>query len=119
MENKTGPPDLVPKQSSEMDCIMRGDYFELNDLNDPGSRSSSSANSTCLSMTSDEYFDSMALLQEIENNIKDSSVNFNLSAPLRSTEVIIRPATSGIFFLQRKLMFCFSFYSAVCLMLWL
>ncbi|KAK1427348.1 hypothetical protein QVD17_16031 [Tagetes erecta] len=95
MENKTGLPEPVLEQSSEMDCILRGDYFELNDLNDPGSRSSSSANSTCLSMTSDEYFDSMGLLQEIENDIKYSSADFNLSAPLRSTEVIIRPASSA------------------------
>ncbi|KAJ0804958.1 putative transcription factor NAM family [Helianthus annuus] len=87
-------PDSILKQSSEMDCILRGDYIELNDLIDPGSRSSSSANSSCLTMTSDEYFDSVALLQEIENDIKDSSVKFNLSAPLKSTEVFIRPATS-------------------------
>ncbi|XP_035842411.1 uncharacterized protein LOC118489010 [Helianthus annuus] len=87
-------PDSVLKQSSEMDSIFTGDYIELNDLIDPGSRSSSSANSSCLTMTSDEYFDSMALLQEIENDIKDSSVNFNLSAPLKSTEVFIRLATS-------------------------
>ncbi|KAJ0785902.1 hypothetical protein HanOQP8_Chr02g0048691 [Helianthus annuus] len=89
-------PDSVLKQSSEMDSILMGDYIELNDLIDPGSRSSSSANSSCLTMTSDEYFDSMALLQEIENDIKDSSVHFNLSTPLKSTEVFIRLATSGI-----------------------
>ncbi|KAK9073317.1 hypothetical protein SSX86_007641 [Deinandra increscens subsp. villosa] len=92
-EKKTGP---LLEQSSEMDCILRGDYFELNDLIDPGSRSSSSANSSCLTMTSDEYFDSMALLQEIENDIKDSTAKFNLSAPLKSTEVMIHPATSVI-----------------------
>ncbi|KAJ0604286.1 putative transcription factor NAM family [Helianthus annuus] len=93
-DTKGMTPDSVLKQSSEMDSIFTGDYIELNDLIDPGSRSSSSANSSCLTMTSDEYFDSMALLQEIENDIKDSSVNFNLSAPLKSTEVFIRLATS-------------------------
>ncbi|KAI3807284.1 hypothetical protein L1987_23210 [Smallanthus sonchifolius] len=91
MENKTCP---TLEQSSDMDCILRGDYFELNDLNDPGSCSSNSANSSCLTMTSEEYFDSMALLQEIENDSKDSSVKFNLSAPSKATEVLIRPATS-------------------------
>ncbi|XP_076916451.1 NAC domain-containing protein 22-like [Bidens hawaiensis] len=88
--------NLAPKMSSEteMHCILNGDYFELNNLNDPGSRSSSSVNSSCLTMTSDEYIDSIALLQEIENDIKDSSVKFSLSAPLKPTEVFILPATS-------------------------
>ncbi|KAI7751475.1 hypothetical protein M8C21_019910 [Ambrosia artemisiifolia] len=90
------PPHPVFEQSSEMDCILRRDYLELNDLIDPGSRTSSSVstNSSCLTMTSDEYFDSVALLQEIENDTKGSSVRFNLSAPLKSTEVFIHPATS-------------------------
>ncbi|KAI3762874.1 hypothetical protein L1987_53316 [Smallanthus sonchifolius] len=91
MGNKTRP---TLEQSSDMDCFLRGDYFELNDLNDPGSCSSNSANSSCLTMTSDEYFDSMALLQEIENDSKDSTVKFNLSAPSKATEVLIRPTTS-------------------------
>lgn len=83
---------------NEMDCILRGDYFELNDLVDPVSCSSSSTNSSCLSMTSDEYFDSMALLQELDGDvthqdITDLSVKFNLSAPVKSKEVIVHPAT--------------------------
>ena len=88
---------------TEMDCILRGDYFELNDLVDPVSCSSSSTNSSCLSMTSDEYFDSMALLQELDEDIThqditNSSVKFNLSAPVKSKEVIIHPATLGMTF---------------------
>ncbi|KAI3807283.1 hypothetical protein L1987_23209 [Smallanthus sonchifolius] len=84
---------------SDMDCILKGDYIELNDLIDPGSPSSSSANSSCLTMTSDEYFDSIALLQELDKDIKDqemkdSTVKFNLSALVKSKEVVIRPATS-------------------------
>ncbi|KAL9993403.1 hypothetical protein Hdeb2414_s1034g00975301 [Helianthus debilis subsp. tardiflorus] len=59
------------ENSSDMDCILCGDYIELNDLIDPGSRSSSSANSSCLTVTSDEYFDSMALLQELDKDILD------------------------------------------------
>ncbi|KAD6119201.1 hypothetical protein E3N88_10472 [Mikania micrantha] len=99
MENKTGHPLVILEQSSEMDCILRGDYFELNDLIDPGSQSSSSANSSCLTVTSDEYFDSMALLQELDKDIidqemKDSYVKFNLSAPLTSTEMFTHPTTS-------------------------
>ncbi|KAL8225775.1 hypothetical protein R6Q57_018332 [Mikania cordata] len=99
MEKETGPPLAILEQSSEMDCILRGDYFELNDIIDPGSQSSSSANSSCLTVTSDEYFDSMALLQELNKDIidqetKDSSVKFNLSAPLTSTEMFTYPTTS-------------------------
>ncbi|KAI3762875.1 hypothetical protein L1987_53317 [Smallanthus sonchifolius] len=59
---------------SDMDCILRGDYIELNDIIDPGSRSSSFANSSCLTMTSDEYFDSMALLQELDKDIIDQEM---------------------------------------------
>lgn len=94
MNNNTEFPDCLIENSSEMDCISRGDYFELNDLIDQGSRSSSSVNSSCLTMTSDECFDSMALLQEIDDEITASSVKFNLSAPIKSTEVVISPATS-------------------------
>ncbi|KAI3684808.1 hypothetical protein L6452_34034 [Arctium lappa] len=87
------------ENSSEMDCILRGDYFELNDLIDPGYHSSSSANSSCLTMTSEECFDSIALLQELEDDIKDqemkdSSLKFNLSTPVKSKEVVICPPTS-------------------------
>nr|XP_043637786.1 NAC domain-containing protein 41-like [Erigeron canadensis] len=106
MDKDTGPSLLDRRTSdpflendSEMDCILLGDYMELNDLVNPRSHSSSSANSSCLTMTSDEYFDSIALLKELEEDIrnqetKDSSVRYNLSAPIKSTEVVIHTATS-------------------------
>ncbi|KAL8225774.1 hypothetical protein R6Q57_018331 [Mikania cordata] len=80
-------PTLLNENASDMDYILRGDYIELNDLIDPGSCSSVSADSSCLTTTSDEYFDPMALLQELDKHIidqemKDSSVKFNLSAPI-------------------------------------
>ncbi|KVH98387.1 No apical meristem (NAM) protein [Cynara cardunculus var. scolymus] len=83
LENKTGmssrrSQDFL-ENSSEMDCLLRGDYFELNDLIDPGYHSSSSANSSCLTMTSDEYFDSIALLQELEDDIKDQEMKDSMS----------------------------------------
>ncbi|GJS49670.1 no apical meristem protein [Tanacetum coccineum] len=105
MGNNTGPSLMTTTsqvpflgKDTEMDCILRGDYFELNDLIDPVSCSSSSTNSSCLSMTSDEYFDSMALLQELDEDathqdITVSSVKFNLSAPVKSKEVVIHPAS--------------------------
>ncbi|KAJ0785900.1 hypothetical protein HanOQP8_Chr02g0048671 [Helianthus annuus] len=85
------------ENSSDIDCILCGDYIELNDLIDPGSCSSSSANSSCLTVTSDEYFDSVALLQELDKDILDQKfcVKYNLSTPAKSKEVVIRPVTSG------------------------
>ncbi|CAH1442794.1 unnamed protein product [Lactuca virosa] len=84
------------ENSSDMECILTGDFFELNDLVDaPGSCSSSSANSSCLTMTSDEYFDSIALLQQLDDdeNMKDSSIKFNLSATINS-KLVICPTTT-------------------------
>lgn len=117
MDNDTGSP-LIERRSPnpflenafETDCVLMGDYFELNNLIDPGSRSSSSANSSCLTMTSEEYFDSMALLQELDyaiadQEMKDSNVNFNLSAPIQSKQVLIHPATSGVLFFHQILDF--------------
>lgn len=88
---------LAVENSPEMECILTGDYLELNDLvDDPSSSSSSSTNSSCLTMTSDEYFDSMALLQQLDDdeNMKDSSiVKFNLSAHVNS-KLVICPITT-------------------------
>ncbi|KAI3513195.1 hypothetical protein L1887_20522 [Cichorium endivia] len=90
---------LVAGNRPEMGSTLTGDYLELNDLvDDPGSRSFSSVNSSCLTMTSDEYFDHVALLQQLEDDavdekMNDSSVNFNLSAPVNS-KLVICPVTS-------------------------
>ncbi|MFS7952166.1 putative transcription factor NAM family [Helianthus anomalus] len=107
VENKSGlslmtrgSPVRFLENSSKRDCILTGDYIELNDLIDPGSCSSSSSDSSGLTMTSEEYFDSMALLQEVQDDmidqeVKDSSGKLNPSAPVKSKEVVIHTATSA------------------------
>ncbi|XP_069153542.1 uncharacterized protein [Solanum lycopersicum] len=57
---------------SEIDCIMRGDYLELNDLIDGASHdSSSSENTSRQSFVSDEFFNSRALLAELDDEKKE------------------------------------------------
>ncbi|CAK9155464.1 unnamed protein product [Ilex paraguariensis] len=97
-ERFTDPP---AENLHELDCILGGDYLELHDLANPNSPSSSSDNSSCLSLTSEECFDTLALLQDLEdgNNKdlpkKDSSFKLNVSASVRPNEVVMPPATLG------------------------
>lgn len=87
---------------SELDCIYDGDYLELDDLADQQSHSTSSNNSTCSSSTLDEYFDSYALLRELENKNncgqqgKDLDSKFSVTASVRPCEVVMHPATLGM-----------------------
>ncbi|CAN4122795.1 unnamed protein product [Withania somnifera] len=81
---------------AELDCIARGDYLELDDLGDAASHSSSSENSSRLSFASDEYFDTLALLRDLDDKKKEdlngngSTGNYNIMmcvlqpAPLES-----------------------------------
>ncbi|XP_031254813.1 NAC domain-containing protein 26-like [Pistacia vera] len=62
---------------SEISYLSEGDYLELCDLDYPVSPSSSSENSSCMTMSSDEYFDSLALLQELETKNSDDIVQEN------------------------------------------
>ncbi|XP_019052004.1 PREDICTED: protein SOMBRERO-like isoform X2 [Nelumbo nucifera] len=56
-------PNNPIQEPHEIYDFSRGDFLELQDLVDPESPSSSSENSSFLTMSSDEYFDSLALLQ--------------------------------------------------------
>lgn len=90
---------LAAENLSETECFLTGDYLELNDLIDDSGRSSMSTNSSCLTMTSDEYFDSIALLQQLDDdeNMKDSSIiKFNLSAHVNSKSVICPTTTLSL-----------------------
>lgn len=87
----------------ELDYAFRGDYLELLDLDNPASSSSSSENSSRFSLSSDEYFDPLALLQELrsENSAdiekRDANYKFNISEARRLTEVVVTvPAISGM-----------------------
>ncbi|VVA11569.1 PREDICTED: NAC [Prunus dulcis] len=86
----------------EIDYVSRGDYLELLDLDTPASFSFSS-DSSCLTMSSDECFDSLALLEELEPKNSPYLVNnnagckFSISAPLRADELVMFAASSGSF----------------------
>ncbi|KAL0369047.1 UNVERIFIED_CONTAM: Retrovirus-related Pol polyprotein from transposon RE1 [Sesamum calycinum] len=94
-------PNSSPEGFSELDCILRGDYLELNDLEDPESHSSSSQNSSCPSKLSDEYFDSSAFLRDLEEEVKSfipwsqSSSRYSFTASLRANDVFLQPASSA------------------------
>ncbi|XP_059279188.1 uncharacterized protein LOC132033275 [Lycium ferocissimum] len=78
------------------DSILRGDYLELDDLVD----SSSSGNSSCMSMSfaSDECFDSLALLRDLDDEKKEdlsgkgSTSNYNIMMCERANDVVVLPA---------------------------
>ncbi|KAJ6808343.1 protein ATAF2-like [Iris pallida] len=112
LELSGGPPqNFVPLQdpvnaNSEDDMqtncdFSKGDFLELKDLYDPESSSTSSDNSSLVSMNSDDCFDAEAMLRDIENgsgqDMDQDRVDhrFNISTPLRSNQVVIRPPTSG------------------------
>lgn len=95
------PPNLPVANLPETDCFSRGDYLELQDLDNPASRSSSSDNSSCMTMSSDEYFDSIALLRDLESESnqalaqKDKDCKLSVTASLRPDEVVVLPASQG------------------------
>ena len=78
----------------EIDHPPEGDFLELMDLlDDPASPSSSE--SSCVTISSDDWFDSEALMQEIdpENNQRNAGY---VSAPVKPNMVVVLPATSGL-----------------------
>ncbi|KAK8642459.1 hypothetical protein V6N13_011801 [Hibiscus sabdariffa] len=90
-----------------MDLLSRGytdffagdDYLELMDLDNPASPSSSSENSSAaMSISSGECFDSLAILQELEEPIfeqNDSGKKLNVFAANKPDEFLMVPATIG------------------------
>ncbi|OVA04556.1 NAC domain [Macleaya cordata] len=79
--------------------FSREDFFELNDLTNPESPTSSSENSSSLTMSSDDYFDASALLRDIEADqiMQRKYTDNKLSVPgaLSPTPVAIREEPSG------------------------
>ncbi|XP_024969072.1 NAC domain-containing protein 96-like isoform X2 [Cynara cardunculus var. scolymus] len=93
-------PDWPPENIPDREYVLMGDYLELDDLAASISHSSSSADSSCMTMTSEEFFDPVALMRELGDDIvhqevQDSSVKLNLSAPTKLKEVIMDPTTLG------------------------
>ncbi|THU71936.1 hypothetical protein C4D60_Mb04t06800 [Musa balbisiana] len=81
--------------------FSKGEYLELNDFNSPETSSASSDNSSRMSVNSDELFDPDALLRDIENDhglgVEEeyTECRFSISAPVKSSQVVIRPPPSG------------------------
>ncbi|XP_075647825.1 uncharacterized protein LOC142618718 [Castanea sativa] len=80
----------------EIDHPPEGDFLELMDLNDDQA-SRSSSESSCVTMSSDECFDYLELLQELkpDNNQNGAGCKFNVSAPAKPNEVKVLPSTTG------------------------
>lgn len=94
-------PDFADIQD-DIDCFSRGDYLELLDLENPRSSSSSSDNSSCLSMaSSDDVFDYLALLNDLEPEhhkeiqSKSTSCNLNVMTSSVPNDEVVRPAANG------------------------
>nr|XP_009594623.1 NAC transcription factor 32-like [Nicotiana tomentosiformis]XP_016449206.1 PREDICTED: NAC domain-containing protein 74-like [Nicotiana tabacum] len=91
-------PDLFDDDIvAELDCIFREDYLELNDLVGVASHSSSSENSSRQSLASDEYFDSMAFLRDLDDEKnqdlhgKGSTSNYRIMMYRRENDVVMQP----------------------------
>ncbi|KAK1323030.1 hypothetical protein QJS10_CPA02g00421 [Acorus calamus] len=90
--------DDATEDTNKIDCFLNEDYMEFNDLNS----SSSSDDSSRMSVTSDDFFDPDALLRDIESEANPDTegqnmhCRFNISASLRSDQVIIKPPPSGL-----------------------
>ncbi|KAI3767229.1 hypothetical protein L2E82_17317 [Cichorium intybus] len=73
-----------------------GDFLELDDLAIPLSPSAS-----CTTMTSEEYFDSEALMRELGDDngsqqIQESKVNPNISVPAKLKQVVVNKTTTTL-----------------------
>ncbi|KAK4348752.1 hypothetical protein RND71_031507 [Anisodus tanguticus] len=83
---------------AELDCILREDYLELDDLGDVASHSSSSGNSSRLSFASDECFDSLAFLRDLDGeknqdlSAKGSTSNYYIMMCEIANDVVVEPA---------------------------
>lgn len=87
--------------AERLECVLNGDFLELDDLGDPQSPSSSSDNSSHPTFTSDEWFDSVALLRDlkdenIEQQGKGASFKYTVSTSVKPNEVVMCPATLGM-----------------------
>ncbi|XP_008806192.2 NAC domain-containing protein JA2-like isoform X1 [Phoenix dactylifera] len=99
----TGPETDSSAEDVYATCdFSKGDYLELNDLYSPGTSSSSSDNSSLMSVNSDECFDADALLRDIENEhiprVEEEHVDcrYSVSASIKSNQVVIRPPPGSV-----------------------
>ncbi|URE27176.1 Myosin N-terminal SH3-like domain [Musa troglodytarum] len=99
------PDEPLPGNSNENmfgTCdFSNGEFLEINDLCCPEKPSASSDNSSLMSVNSDEFFDTDALLRDIENDhglgVEEELTyhRFSISAPTKSSQVVVRPSPPG------------------------
>ncbi|KAH9692833.1 NAC domain-containing protein [Citrus sinensis] len=83
----------------EADNFSEDDFLELHDLDQPLSPSSSSDNSSGMTLSSDEYFDHLALLQELEPcknkgvGPENAEYKYSFSTSHTPNEVVIFPGS--------------------------
>ncbi|XP_076929134.1 uncharacterized protein LOC143593361 [Bidens hawaiensis] len=96
--------DVASQSSNQLrdDYVLQGDYLAMDDLDIPLSRTTSSGDSSGItrSMTSEELFDADDLMRElgddtVDQEIPDSKIKLNFSAPAKLTQVVMKPTTSG------------------------
>lgn len=100
------PDEPLPENSNENmfgTCdFSNGEFLEINDLYCPEIPSASSDNSSLMSVNSDEFFDTDALLRDIETDhglgVEEELTyhRFSISGPTESSQVVIRPSPPGI-----------------------
>nr|XP_009411038.1 PREDICTED: NAC domain-containing protein 72-like isoform X5 [Musa acuminata subsp. malaccensis]XP_009411039.1 PREDICTED: NAC domain-containing protein 72-like isoform X5 [Musa acuminata subsp. malaccensis] len=100
------PDEPLPENSNENmfgTCdFSNGEFLEINDLYCPEIPSASSDNSSLMSVNSDEFFDTDALLRDIETDhglgVEEELTyhRFSISVPTESSQVVIRPSPPGI-----------------------
>ncbi|KAL3372051.1 hypothetical protein AABB24_008544 [Solanum stoloniferum] len=93
---------FVDDKEAEIDCIIRGDYLELDDLIDGASHDSfSSENTSRQSFASDEFFSSRALLAELDDEKKEdlsgkgSTSNHSIMMCQIANDVVVQPGPLG------------------------
>ena len=87
-------PDHQHQNLLEVEDHPEDGYIEILDLENPLSPSSSSE-SSCVTKSSDDWFDSGALLEEIESENNQRNAGY-VSAPVKPNKVVVLPATSGL-----------------------
>ncbi|XP_023909708.1 NAC domain-containing protein 30 [Quercus suber] len=86
-------PDHQHQNLHEVEDHFEDGFIEMLDFENPLSPSSSSE-SSCVTKSSDDWFDSGALIQEIDSENNQRNAGY-VSAPVKPNKVVVLPATSG------------------------
>ncbi|XP_072977587.1 uncharacterized protein [Typha angustifolia] len=103
--NRLADERTTENSAEEMHALYdfsREDFLEMNDLLSLDSSSTSSDNSSNMSINSDEYFDADALLRDLQNEnnlsmeVEHADCRFSISASVQSNRVIVSPPEPGL-----------------------